>query len=299
MMRRATLALSLAAAFAASGCGARAEPVGPLAQQYPVRVQGSGDSATVLTQRPERIVALDPGAAELLAALGVGERLVGVPAGLADQPAEAATVVSPTGQVLVEEVVAAKPDLIVATPAVDPLDVSRAARESGGTAYVQPVSSVENVLRGTIELGFLVGEAPRARKLSASIRRDVARVEARVAELDPVPVFVDTGFLITVPDRSLMGDLVRRARGDNVADPTPSPEPPEACEVAALEPSVVLVVKEEGRRIAPPRFDDCRKARNLEVRIARVPAELVLRPGPRLAEALEAVARGLHPDAFG
>jgi iron complex transport system substrate-binding protein len=297
MTRRTTLALLVAAAFAGSGCGARAEPVGPLAQEYPVRVAGAGDQATVLMDRPERIVALDLGAAELLDALGTGERLVGVPTGFVEPPAEAASVVTGTGQVLVEEVVATEPDLIVATPAVDPLDVSRAERESGGKAYVQPASSVDNVLRGAIELGFLVGEAPRARKLAASIRRDIARVQARVANRKAVPVFVDTGFLITVPDRSLMGDLLRRARGDNVADPTPAPEPPEPCEVAALEPAVVLVIEEKGRRMAPPRFDDCGGGER--IRFARVPAELVLRPGPRLAEALEAVARALHPDAFG
>jgi hypothetical protein len=35
-----------------------------------------------------------------------------------------------------------------------------------------------------------------------------------------------------------------------------------------------------------------------EKRFAVLPSDLVLRPGPRLGQALARVARALHPDAF-
>jgi ABC-type Fe3+-hydroxamate transport system substrate-binding protein len=66
----------------ASACGERAEPTGELEQRYPVTVQGAGEQPTVTPERPERIVALDPGAAELVIALGARDRLVGIPAGV-------------------------------------------------------------------------------------------------------------------------------------------------------------------------------------------------------------------------
>lgn len=295
MMRRAVPLLLFAAALA-SGCGARAEPLGALAQEYPVRVEGAGDRAAVLTARAERIAVLDPGSAELLVELGAGERLVGVPAGVGDAPV-AAEVVSRTGQVDVDEIVDQDPDLIVATPAVDQIDVARAERESGAVAYVQPASSVDDVVRGVIELGFLTGEPAAARALAGSIRQEVGQVETRVAETASVPVFIDTGFLITVADRSLIGDLVRRAGGQSVAGPNPGPEPFEACEVAQLEPAVLLLVAEARRISSAPSFRDC--AGDPNIRVERVPGDLVLRPGPRLGEALAAVARALHPDVFG
>lgn len=294
-MRRA-VPLLLFVAVLASGCGARAEPLGPLAQEYPVRVEGAGDRAVVLTAPAERIVVLDPGSAELLVALGAGERLVGVPAGVDDAGA-AGEVVSPTGHVDVDQIVDQEPDLIVATPAVDQIEVTRAERESGAVAYVQPASSVDDVVRGVIELGFLVGEPAAARALAGSIRREVEQVESRVAEVASVPAFIDTGFLITVAERSLVGDLVRRARGQSVAGPNPGPEPFEACEVARLEPAVLLLVVEPGRAADAPSFRDC--PGGVDIRIERVPGNLVLRPGPRLGEALAAVAAALHPDAFG
>jgi iron complex transport system substrate-binding protein len=296
-MTRRAVPLLLFVAVVASGCGARSEPLGPLEQEYPVRVEGAGDRAAVLTAPAERIVVLDPGSAELLAAIGAGERLVGVPAGLDEELPDAVPVVRSTGQVSVDEVIRLEPDLIVATPAVDQVDIARAERESGALSYIQPASSVDDVVRGAIELGFLAGQAAAARTLAGSIREDVARVERRVAGMAAVPVFIDTGFLITVPERSLAGDLVRRARGQSVAGPNPGPEPFEACEVARLEPAVLLLVVESGRAAGGPSFRDCPGEAN--IRVERITADLVLRPGPRLGEALEAVARALHPDAFG
>jgi iron complex transport system substrate-binding protein len=294
-VRRPTLVCALfLTALLAVGCGERTEPVGELPAEYPVAVRGAGDRPTVATKAPERIVALDAGSAELIAALGVGKRLVGVPAGV--EGTTAAQVVSPVGRVNVEAVVRLEPDLVVGTPSTDPLDLARAARESGGVAYVQPAESVSEVERGALELGFLLDKAPEARRLVAGIRDDVAKIETRIAGLRVVPVFVDTGFLITVSDHSLPGDLVRRARGRSVAGPNPGPEPFDPCNVMRLGARVVLAASNRNERTPVDEFTSCPNGRR--VRIAAVSPELVLRAGPRIPEALEAVARALHPNAF-
>jgi iron complex transport system substrate-binding protein len=160
--------------------------------------------------------------------------------------------------------------------------------------YLQPAASVRDIERGGLELGFLLGEAPPARRLVGSIRRKVAGVEARLAGVEPVGVFVDTGFFITVPSRSLLGDLVVRAHGRSVAGPTPGPAPFGACKVAWLRPAVLLVVSAKRVRASP--FRGCKSKPH--VRIVSVSPDLVMRPGPRVGEALETVARALHPDAF-
>jgi iron complex transport system substrate-binding protein len=287
----------LLTAFAAlaAGCGERPEPVGELGQTYPVVVRGAGDRPTVVQSAPERIVALDPGSAELIVALGAKRRLVGVPAGVED--VRAAQVVSAVGRVNVDAITRLKPDLVVGTPSIDPLDLTRAARESGAVAYVQPADSVADVERGAIELGFLLGAAPEARRVVAGIRSRSSQIETRVAAEPLVPVFIDTGFRITVSDRSLPGDIVRRARGRNVAGGNPGPEPFRPCEVARLGTRVVLVVAEERQRTPRAEFAACPGGKRM--RLVDVDPALVLRPGPGVAEALEAIARALHPDAFG
>jgi iron complex transport system substrate-binding protein len=287
------------AALLVAGCGERSEPLGKLPQAYPVTVRGGADQTTTLEARPRRIVALDPGPAALLAALGSGTRLVGVPATarLAGKPK---IVMGANGQVDVDAVVRLKPDLIVTTSAVDQLDAGQAERRSGAALYVEPDTSVDDVLRGTIELGFLVGEPVAARRLAARIRSQVEHVEAKVAGEPPVTVFVDTGFFITIPERSLLGDLIRRAGGRSVAGPAPGPEPFPPARLRRLAPDVYLATSDSRLSLAQLRAD-ARTARLPAVRRGRfavLPAELVLRSGPRVGRALERVARALHPDAF-
>jgi iron complex transport system substrate-binding protein len=280
-------------AVVAGGCGERGEPVGKLTQTYPVVVRGAGDRPTVASKAPKRVVALDAGSAELIAALGAEDHLVGVPA---DVDIDATEVVNSIGRVNVDTVVRLEPDLIVGTPSTDQLDLTRAARESGAITYVQPAGSVADVERGAIELGFLLGAAPEARRLVADIRRRSNEIERRIADEGAVPTFIDTGFLITAGERSLPGDLVRRARGENVAGTNPGPEPFQPCQVVRLGARVVLVVAEPRQRTPSGEFAACPGERR--VRLAKLDAALVLRPGPNVPAALEAVAKALHPNAF-
>ena len=288
----------VATAIASAGCGERSEPIGALPQAYPVTVRGAGDRPATLAARPQRIVALDPGSAELLLALGTGDHLVGVPAAV--QNTTARQVVSRTGQVDVDAVVGLEPDLIVATTGIDQLDAARAARESTAALYVQPDSSVEAVLRGTLELGFLTGDPVRARLVAARIRTQIERAEARVAGEPVVSVFVDTGFFITISDRSLLGDLIRRARGESVAGEAPGPDPFPLGQLRQLDPDVYLATSESRMTLAELRADRHTSALPAveEGHFAVLPSDLVLRAGPRVGRALVRVARALHPDAF-
>lgn len=303
MLLRATIAAAAAvlAAIAASGCSQRAEPLGELPAPYPVTVAGAADGPVELAARPERVVALDPGAAELVAALGAGDQLVGAPAGVTvERPEPPAQVVSPTGRIDVDAVVALEPDLVIATAESDRVDVAQVERRTDAPLYVQPARSVEDVWRAISELGFLVGEPAEARRLLAALRRAVAETERRLEGTEPVTAFVDRGFRITISDDSLLGDLIRRAGGVSVAGDGAGLGPFPAARLRAADPDVYLVTSDSDVTLESLRRDP--ETRGLaavrEGRFAVLPTELVLRAGPRVAEALEAVALALHPDAF-
>jgi len=288
------------AALLNAGCGERAEPLGTLEQPYPVTVQGAGDQPTVLQGQVQRIVALDPGSAELLVALGAGDRLVGVPAGVRVPGAKPEKVVRRTGTIDVDGVTSLKPDLIVATQTADQLDVARIQRATDAAVYIQPASSLRNVEQGAVDLGFLVGAAPEARQLVGQIQQDVVTIQQKLADVPPVPVFVDTGFFITVSDRSLLGDLVKRAKGTSVAGPSPGPGPYPLADLRDANPQFFLATSDSDTTLeslrANPVTADLAAVR--KKRVVIVPANLVTRAGPRVAQGLEAIARALHPDAF-
>lgn len=290
----------LLAALAGAGCGERAEPLGTLEQPYPVTVQGAGDQPTVLQGQARRILALDPGSAEIVRALGAGDRLVGVPAGVRVRGAKAETVVRQTGAIDVDAAIALRPDLVVATQTADQLDVGRIQRATDAAVYIQPAASLRNVEQGAIDIGFLVGAAPEARQLVGRIEQDVATIQERLASVAPVSVFVDTGFFITASDRSLLGDLVKRAKGASVAGPSPGPGPFPLSDLRDANPQYVLTTSDSDTTLETLRANPvtANLAAVRKKRVEIVPAALVQRAGPRVAQGLEAIARALHPDAF-
>lgn len=291
----------LAAALAGAGCGERSEPTGALGQTYPVTVQGAGDQPTVVDGRARRIVALDPGGAELVGALGAGNRLVGVPTGArVPDASRAKRVVSRTGGINVDEVIALNPDLVLATPTIDQIDLGRIEKATKAAVYVQPAASLKNVEEGAVDLGFLIGEPAKARQLVGRIERKVGSVQERLAGVQPASVFVDTGFFITVPERSLLGDLVKRARGESVAGPSPGPGPYPLSDLRQANPEVFLATSDSDASLQSLKTNPVTAGLKAvkDKRVVILPAALVNRAGPRVGAALEAVARALHPDAF-
>ncbi|MBD0291354.1 MAG: ABC transporter substrate-binding protein [Thermoleophilia bacterium] len=279
-----------------AACGERAEPLARDIPPYPVTVAGARERPLILRGPPERVVALAPGVAELAGALGAGRRIVGAPADVVVRGApRAARVVSPAGLVDVAGVVRLRPDLMLAgeaTPA-DPLDAI--ADETRAPVYVQPEQSLRDVRQAMLEVALLLGDPPRGRVLAANLLRRIDDVERRADGLAPVPVFLDLGFNTTVPPRSLAADLVRTAGGRPLGT-SRAGRPLGDCRVRRLRPAVVLVLDGIARR--PFARRRCRGAPRFRGRIVELPADLVLTPGPRVGNALLAVARALHPNAF-
>jgi len=293
------LVLLLAAGVVPAACGERREPVGALPPSYPVTVTGA-ETTLVVRSRPQRVVALDPGSAELVLALGAGDELAGVPSGVTvPKSVHAVRVVKPTGQIDVGATVALHPDLVIATPESDRVDVSQIVERSGAELYLQPASTIEDVRRAALALGFALGHPVEARKLSEHIREQVGQVEARLGSVPPVRVFVDTGLFVTINDSSILGDLIRKARGENVLAGTGIGRV-DLHELRAANPDVYLATSDSGVTLDSLRRNpDTRDLGAVERgRVVVVPADLVTRAGPNVAKALETVAAALHPDAF-
>jgi ABC-type Fe3+-hydroxamate transport system substrate-binding protein len=290
----------VAATLVLTACGERDEPTGVVASPFPVTVEGAGDAPTSLESPPDRIVALDAGSAELIAALGAVDRLVGVPVGVNVDAAETpAQVVDENGTVDIGAVVALEPDLVVVTPETDRVDAAQVERRTRAPVYVQPALTVGDVRRAALDLGFLLGRPVEARRLAGKLEKDVADVERKLADVKPTTAFVDTGLFVTIRDPSLFADLIRRAKGENVATETDA-GPLSAEELAGRDPDVYLVTSDSGLTL-----EDLRRSpqtRDLTAvkdgRVVVLPLDLVTRAGPRVAEALQTIAVALHPDAF-
>jgi ABC-type Fe3+-hydroxamate transport system substrate-binding protein len=269
-----------------TACGERAEPTGSLVQVYPVTVQGAGDQSTVAKAVPRRIVPLGAGPRRLLKALGLQRRTVTVNDTLVGLP-------------LVGEIRRAHPDLIVASSDTDPLDLARARTATHAAIYVEPDNSLDDVVEATGDVGLLTNQPVAARRVTAAIQRTRRAVAARLAGEPSVSVFVDTGDFSTVPSRSLLGDLITEAHGENVAGPSPEPGPFPLRRLAQLDPDVYLATAGSGRTLAGLRAHaETKQLRAVKSgRFGVVPPGTAV-AGPAVGKSLVEVARILHPDAF-
>jgi ABC-type Fe3+-hydroxamate transport system substrate-binding protein len=280
------IALAASAAFlllAGTACGERKEPTGALAQSYPVTVQGGGDRATVVSSAPHRIVPVGAGPRQILRSLGLGRRIVTVDDTLVGLP-------------LVDAIRKAKPDLIIASSGTDPLDLARARAATKAQVYIEPSSSLDDVVQAIGEIGLVTGEPIRARHLTAAIQAKRRAVAARLAGAKVVSVFVDDGDLSTISSRSLLGGLIEEAHGRSVAGASPEQGPFPLQRLKQLDPDFYLATAGSGRTLKQLRSQPgTRGLRAIKAgRFALVPAEASV-AGPAVGAALVEVARILHP----
>jgi iron complex transport system substrate-binding protein len=251
----------------------------------------------------KRVVALSPAAVELLFAVGAGDVLAGVPAE-ADYPPEArgkpkvGTFSNPDE----EAIVALRPDLaVVAHGNPEPLVGRLQAR--GIPVFVSHPRRVSDILEAMRALGNLTGNAQGGAQAAEEFQQRLDAVHDRVRDRPPVPaaLLVWDDPITVAGAGAFLHDALSEAGAENVAGAVSQPYPtidPER--FAAWNPQVILFAGHDARRVrdaaARPGIRATAAAR--EGRVAAVHEDLALRPGPRLIEAIEAMARALHPGAF-
>jgi cobalamin transport system substrate-binding protein len=280
-MGRVGALIALVLVLGGTACGERSEPTGSDVPLYPVTV--TTERPIVVTKPARRIVVLDPAAGSILSGLGVGRRIV-----LEDTD----------GNFDVRAVRRARPDLIVASPDANERDLSQAASRTRARVYTVPGDSIRQVERAITQLGLLTGDPVAARRLVHRIEDRRHEVGDRLARVADVSVFVDTGFLNTVPDQSLIGDVLREAHGTNVFGTVSDAGPVDVDDLLRLDPQVYLATSDA--EVTPK---DLRSGRTRKLRAVRngrfaIVNQALLQPGPRIGDGLMQVARLLHPDAF-
>jgi iron complex transport system substrate-binding protein len=284
----------------------------PAAAQSPTVDPGrtlTDDTGTVVTVPavPERVISLSPANTEITFALGADDRLVGG-TDFDDYPDEAAALpdVATYEGVIMEQLVALEPDLVLASGMglTPDADIAR-MRDLGIPVVVVYSTSVEDVLTDIRLVGeALGGDAPAAAvSLTTGMQADLDRIEALAAATGSRPrTFYETGDvpeLYGVAPGSFAADMIDRANGEAITtgDPADWVMPLES--LVEADPEVILLgdaaygvcpdivaAREGWGGITAVQTGDIRPVDDI----------VVTRPGPRLAEGLASVARGIHPE---
>ncbi|HEX7126028.1 MAG TPA: cobalamin-binding protein [Thermodesulfobacteriota bacterium] len=258
-----------------------------------------------LAAAPRRIVSLAPNLTEIVFALGLGDRLVGA-TDFCDYPPEVSRVprVGGVASPSAERIVALRPDLVLATTAGNGRDEILALARLGLPVVVSAPRDVDAVARSFELIGRAAGVPDRGLALASAFRGRIDAVRRRVAGR-PRPrtlVVVWPDPIVAAGPSSFVASLLAVAGGVNALSghggrlteqyPTLGVE-----SVLALAPEVIVLAAFPGTTIETldrlGRYPQLPAVR--DGRLATIPQDLLIRPGPRLADAAEALAEVLHP----
>lgn len=252
---------------------------------------------------PKRIISLAPSVTETLFALGAGDKVVGVTA-YCDFP-EAAKAKEQVGDTLnpnPERLIALKPDLVIITTASQLEKLARQLGELNIPVYVTNPRSIGEVIASIHKLGEVTGATVESQKLIAQMQTRIVNVEVRTKAFPKPKVLyvLQTAPLITAGRNTFINDLIRLAGGESVTANETTDYPQLSRETAiARTPQVIVAPASHGTELV--KEEDLR--RDFAVtpaiktnHIVRVNPDWVDRPGPRIVDGLEQLAKGLHPN---
>lgn len=309
----ATVALSVAACAPAATPTPTPTPTPiptPTATPAAITVTDGLNRQVTLAAPAQRIVSLAPSNTEIVFALGAGAQLIGRD-DFSDYPAEAALVPSIGSlypSVNPEVIVALKPDLVLAAAITSPDDV-QALADLGLTVYsTRFATNFEDVYADIRDLGALTGRADIAATLIADMQTRAQAVKDKVAGVTPPNVFyeidaTDPAKPWTTGPNTFIDQLITLAGGKNVAaSATDAYLQLSLEELVAQNPQVIVL----GSATYGGQTPDLVAARPGWQTLSAVTGQrvftfddnLVSRPGPRVVDGLEALARLFHPDLF-
>ena len=269
----------------------------------PITIHDAFDRTVTVPAPPQRIVPIFASNVEMVAALGLADRIVGIeaytryPPEVLDRP-----LVGGRLGFSVDEVVAQRPDLIVVTPSrqaanqlVDPME------RLGVPVVVLLQRSVAEIMANIRLLGRICGVAERGEEVAARLEGRIARTAERVAGLKPPRTVMITGrlgngLLLVARPGTYTGDAIVLAGGRFGLESSGviAQVSPEA--ILKADPDVLLFAgtqKDLDELVSRPAWKDMRAVRNK--RAHAVSRSELLIPGPRTIDGIEHLAALFHP----
>jgi ABC-type Fe3+-hydroxamate transport system substrate-binding protein len=258
-----------------------------------------------LAKAPSRVVSMAPNVTEMLFALGLEEKVVAVTP-FCDFPPEAQSKTHLGGMnPSIEQILALKPDLVLAPQDIIQPDLLQNLDRVKVPTFVLQAAQLEDVLAQIQTVARMFDLSKAGDELAATIRQRIAVVKERTQSLaHPRVLYVlNADPLQTVGPGSFIHQLIEAAGGANIAADTSTAYPRFALEeVLARDPELIVFPVGTAEGIPEEDQRQWRRWSSLSAvkynRLVLVPSVLVDRPGPRIVEGLELLAKAIHPEAF-
>ena len=171
--------------------------------------------------------------------------------------------------------------------------------------FIFDAKTVEDIPLQIQTLGRIVERSPNADAVAQGIRQQIANIKRTVQPLPPKRVLyvLNSQPLITVGPGSFIHHMIGIAGGINVAALASTPYPRLSMETVLKEdPELLVFPVGTVEAVSPSEQQQWQRWTTLSAikhqRISHISSNLLNRPGPRVVEGLEQLAKALHPEAF-
>jgi len=261
---------------------------------HPVSVKDVRGKTIVVRSTPRRIVSLAPNNTEILFALGLANRVVGVTSWCDYPPAARKKPRVGDRAINVEKVIALKPDLIVAHAKLNDAYIGR-LESIGKTVIAIDPKTYKEVMSDILIIGRATGRDARATQVVRQMRSSLQKVRRRPLDTRRnVLVVIQPSPLWAAGPKTLVDEMLGFVRAVNIAhDSQPGFNQFPVEKAIARRPDVLIVGKGEKRFfLDSPIWRDTKAVR--DNRVYDMDFDLLVRPGPRLAEGLTKLAAVLR-----
>lgn len=247
----------------------------------------------------ERAVSLAPNLTEIVFSVGAGERLIGVTS-FCNYPEEAKKIqkIGDTMTPNIENIIALKPQIVLISTAAQIETFTKVLDEQGIVYFVTNPQNLDGIYKSIVTVGEIFGRRDKADEVVTSLKKRVANVESRLAEKKALKTFLQISKepLYTIGKESFITDLIRRAGGASATADVETAYPKLSKETAlALNPDAIILSESEDNQTPNEIFKNSPAVRN--GKIFKINADIISRPAPRVVDALEQIARALHPES--
>ena len=258
----------------------------------------------------QRIVSLAPSVTETLFAIGAGDQVVGRE-DFTNYPEEALALPSiggNFGELNTEAILALEPDLIIAAPLTTAEQV-QSLNDVGLTVFMleNPVTLDEmyDVLRTA---AVLTGHEAETEELIASLQARVAAVEETIAQAETTPLVfyeldsTEPSAPWTAGPNTFIDTLITMAGGENLAGEMEGAWVQVSSEELVAQNPEVIILGDYIWGITPEMVAERPGWEAIDAvangRVYPFNDDLASRPGPRLVDGLEELARLIHPELY-
>ncbi|WP_144900986.1 PGF-CTERM-anchored ABC transporter substrate-binding protein [Halobellus captivus] len=268
--------------------------------EFPYTETDATGSQVNLTSDPERIVTLNPSAAQTMWEIGAEDEVVGVSqyASYLDGADEKANVSGASGPD-VERVLNATPDLVLVPNSSYGASAERVEqiRAQGIPVYVfaEP-TSLEYVAEKTERVGRLTGNCEAGTARADDIRRSVEQMERALEDAER-PVGLNVFYGYTSGEDTFIGELMRTGGLENGAADAGISGFQQINDEAVVEMNPDWIIVPTGSSVPDTAAYESTTAVQ-EDKIVRIETNLLQQPAPRSVQAAEQILEAVHPEAY-